>query len=256
MDAIVATLAAYRDAAIKTARTITRSWMAALALGVASGTLGVIAVVTASLGIVGGFILGLAQAACAGAYLYLLEAPVKHQRRVGMDDIRSSPGRYVWDVISVLFIFWIGSMLLTPFSGTFVMIGVFLVVYVVFNPAQELIYLGYSRSLALLGDAGRFMFDNWIEWLLPHLLIGALLFVVAPDLGIFHLQMFGPFFGFTSVNNSFFTSLMAGSFSPFSLGRALLLLGMVHLTMLFRGFLYLELSQGSRRARAWRQKFR
>lgn len=254
MGVVEATLKTWLGAARDAFGALPRSWMAALALLVGSAGLGILHHVIRPLGMMGGFVYAIFHAGVAGTYLYLLETAISQNRRLDWEDVRSSLGTYLWDVISVLFLFFIGSMLLIPLSATPIPIAVYLGVFVIFNPAPEFIYQGHTRSVALLGDAGRFMFDNWPEWLVPQILFAALLFLLLPDLvGV--AQMFGPFFGFTDVATDFYGRLLGGSFSLVWLGRTLAALVVVHLVMLFRGFLFSALRTGNRRTRAWKARF-
>ena len=68
-----ATLALYHDAFRATMRSLTRSWITALALVGFGGLLVAATVVAAQLGMVGGFILGAVNALLIGALLSLIE---------------------------------------------------------------------------------------------------------------------------------------------------------------------------------------
>ena len=255
MDAVNATLLAWKDAAWNTLKHLGKSWPAALGLLIGSSILAIVSLIVAPLGMLGGFITSLVNAAAAGSYLYLLETSVIHRRPVRLDDLRASAGRYLWDVISVLFIFWIGSLLLIPFFSAIpaLSLAVHLVVFVLFNPAPELVYQGSSRSLALLKDAVRFVFDNWPEWFIPQVLVGMALVFIYPGGAIALLQATGPFFGFTSVGMPLVMGL-PGGFSVFVAIQTVISLCAVHCVMLFRGFLFRDLGRGGRRARAWRAR--
>ena len=52
----------------------------------------------------------------AGWYLALVEIGVGERRRITMDDLRECSGVYLWEVISILFIFFIGKLRLTSKS--------------------------------------------------------------------------------------------------------------------------------------------
>lgn len=255
MGVVQATLSTWKSAALQALKSTGASWPAMLGLLVGSSITAVVSFLVIPLGFAGGFISSLVNAAAAGSYLFLLETSVLHRRRVRLDDVTTSAGRYLWDVISVLFIFWIGSLLLSPFFKAIpaLALAVNLVVFVVFNPAPELVYQGHSRSLALLGDAVRFVFDNWPEWFIPQVVVGLGLLFLYPGGVMPLLQATGPYFGFTSVAVPLVGSL-TGGLSAFLLVQTVLSVMIIHMVMLFRGFLYRDLSRGNRRARAWKAR--
>ena len=129
--------------------------------------------------------------------------------------------------MGIAFLHWIVSMAFSfgnlPSAVTMVL-GI--VGFVLFNPWMEVIHSDrVLGSMDILARAFRFMSANGPEWIIPHLLIFALLG------------------GFTLVPGSI------GSFLAFGSGVAL------HPIMVFRGVLYRKLSSGSRRSRAWRSRF-
>jgi len=252
MDLIRATLGTWLEAARETFRTLGRTWLALVALFASSVALGLVGMVTSRLGIAGGFLYSIAAATVAGSYLSLLGVGVLHRRRVVIADVKDSFGRHLWDVVSVLFVFWVASLVLgLTRSGVVLTVATF-AAWIAFNPAPEAVYQGSGRSLALLGDAGRFVLDNWVEWYLPQVVLGLGLWLLAPHLPLQeHAALFGPFFGFVQAARAF------GPAPGFrGVLEAVLLVGGVHLVMVFRGELYRLLVRGGRRARVWRARFR
>ncbi len=224
------TLAAksYSKAVGNTLLALPRSWPAIVALPafwlvhLAIGTL------SAPLGMAGGFLRFFVYAGCVGSYLALLERPVLQKRGLKFSDITTSTGHYLGDVISVLFLFWIIDLGVSMLGLRVLRPIVDLAVFLLFNPWPELIYQGRSRSVALLGDALSFMKENWPEWVAVHLIIGGAMAIP--------LMLTGWTF----------------ALAPVHLGLMALFL---HVGMLFRGFLFADLSRGSRRTREWRSKF-
>ncbi len=253
MDMLRATLGLWWEASREAFRTLGRTWWALAALFGASLLLGLMGLVTGRLGIVGGFLYGMASALVAGAYLSLLGVGVLQRRLVRFEDVKDSLGRHFWDVVSVLFVFWVASLVLGLAHSDIVMIVAVFAAWLAFNPVPEAVYQGGSRSLALLADAGRFVLDNWVEWYLPQIVLGAGLWLLAPHLPLqSHASLFGPFFGFVHVTDAF-------GAAPGALGatvETLLLTGGVHVVMVFRGELYRLCARSGRRARAWRARFR
>ena len=76
-------------------------------------------------------------------YLYLVSIGVVGRRRVALDDLQrpGSLGTFLWDVIGVLFIFWIASLLI-GYTVPVALLPVTLIATLVFNPAPEMIYQG------------------------------------------------------------------------------------------------------------------
>ncbi|MBN1337547.1 MAG: hypothetical protein JXB39_16460 [Deltaproteobacteria bacterium] len=250
---IAGTLRIWWDAAREAVRTLGRTGWAFVALLVLSALLGGVGAFSGRLGIAGGFLYGMAAALVAGAYLSLLGVGVLHRRKVRLVDVKDAFGQHFWDVISVLFVFWVATLILGLTRSDIVVTVAIFAAWIAFNPAPEVVYQGSSRSLALLVDAGRFVLDNWVEWYLPQVVLGAGLWLLAPHLSLqSHAALFGPFFGFVQ-------AAQALGAAPGFLGglvEALLLVGGVHVVMVFRGELYRALAHSSRRTRTWRARFR
>jgi hypothetical protein len=261
MDMLTATLALYREAATDAARSLAQGVWGVLALAVAHLVLFAVGTFVSlasggdpTLRFVLGFLQGFAHAAVVGWYLGLVELGVTGRRRVGFNDLTDRIGVWTWEVISVLFIFWIASEVLATLGGGLVLIGA-LVATVVFNPAPEQIYQDRTTSLDLLGEGARFMQRAWPEWLGAHALVLLGLVVLSlvapgglPALGL--ITLFGPFFGFIDAPGS----LLGHDYTPASVAAGLVMLVVVHATMLFRGHLYKRLRASSRRSRAWQQR--
>lgn len=141
------------------------------------------------LGLVGGFILGAVNALLIGATLALIESAILSARSVTFQDVLGSFGKYFWDVLGVGFVLWIPLMLLdegmraNP-NGGFLSSAIFLLLFIILNPAPEVIYqVRHGSPLDVFKTSYDFVLENWIEWFLP-------LFVVTAPLGItFFLQL-------------------------------------------------------------------
>ncbi len=95
------TLALYQNAFRKTGESLVRGWMTIVAV-VGFGFLLVLATqLAAPLGMVGGFLLGAANALLVGATLSLIEQSISHARALTIRDILGSVGHYFWDVIGI-----------------------------------------------------------------------------------------------------------------------------------------------------------
>lgn len=256
MSLWTATIALYRDSLLDAGRGLGRSVWAVVALAVGYVVIAVAARFLAPLGFVGGLLMALLQALVIGWYLSLVAIGVHGRRRVAASDLKDNIGHHVGTVISVLFIFWIASLVflvLPPVVG----LAATLVATLVFNAVPEMVYQEDSESLGLLADAMRFMQQNWPEWIGAQV-IGGLLMVgwafafhgaLALPLALSLIQMFGPFFGFVHVGG---LALLDGTVLSFA--GAAVLLAFTHFFLLFRGHLYKRLAGSSRRGRAWRAR--
>jgi hypothetical protein len=197
------------------------------------------AMLFAPLGIIGGIIMGVVLAACASSGLYLIENVVR-MNKATLQDFTRGFSVYLWDILTIAFIFWIPMRLLaqvaftTP-NGPLLYLGVQILLYVIFNPVPELIYQGRVSGLALLSASYQFIVENWLEWLLPNLLVGVggymlrgLVYQLVAPLPFF-LQYF----------------LVEAAFGLFLI-----------FLMIFRGLLFAELSGTTRRSRVYRYKAR
>lgn len=252
-----ATFELYRDSAVEASKGTLRTLWALVALVVGYAAITVAGMLLAPFGIVGGFVLALIVCGAVGWVLALVEVGVVGRRNLRADDLREALGTYLWEVLSVLFIFFIAQLLLTVLPPVVTMVAV-LVCTIVFNPAPEMIYQEHKQSLALLQDAASFMQHNWPEWLGGQL-IGAgflaawgVVFHGVIDVGLIlsMLQAFGPWFGFIQVGVTGLQTL-----HPMAIAGSAAMLLFTQWFLLFRGQLYKRLRGSSRRGRAWRSRF-
>ena len=193
----------------------------------------------APLGIIGGLIMGIVLAACASSGLYLIENVVR-MNKATLQDFTRGFSVYLWDILTIAFIFWIPMRLLaqvaftTP-NGPLLYLGVQILLYVIFNPLPELIYQARVSGLALLSGSYQFIVENWVEWLFPNLLIGVAGYLLRSF--VYQLVASMPFF-----LQYFLVEAAFGLFLTF--------------LMIFRGLLFAELHGTTRRSRVYRYKAR
>lgn len=249
---LTATLKIYRYAGSEAARAFTRSAWALLLLLMCYPLLRFVGVAVSPLGIAGGFIYSLVEAACAGTYLATLQDALSARRSMDLAAIRANLGRYTWEVIGVLFPLWILSMVL-GLGGVPGIVGlaVNLAVFLFLNPAPELIGRTRAGGLELLAEAWRFMMHSGPEWIAPHLLILGVGWLIVPADAISLMQLFGPHFGFVDAGALAFAALGGG---PPAWAVGAVVVAAIHGIMLLRGALYVRLGSGGRRARAWRER--
>jgi hypothetical protein len=171
------TISLYRNALRKTGESLVRGWVAIVAV-VGFGLLLLLASqIASSLGMIGGFLLGAVNALLVGATLSLIEQSISHARALNFSDILGSVGHYFWDVIGIGFILWLPLMALdlstqtNPF-GPLLSYAVLLIIFLLLNPAPEIIYqVRHDSPLEVLKTSYEFVLENWIEWFLPFALI-------------------------------------------------------------------------------------
>jgi hypothetical protein len=197
------------------------------------------ALLFAPLGIIGGLIMGIVFAACASSGLHLIENVVRMNKATLQDFIRGFTV-YLWDVLTIAFIFWIPMRLLaqvaftTP-NGPLFYMAVQILLYIIFNAVPELIYQSRVSGLALLSASYQFIVENWLEWLFPNLLVGVAGYLVSNL--VYQLVAPMPFF-----LQYFLVNAALGLFLTF--------------LMIFRGLLFAELNGTTRRSRVNRYKAR
>lgn len=176
-ELLSATVYLYRQALQATWRSLARGWLMILAL-VGFGVLLLGAARSAGpLGLVGGFVLGIVNALLVGATLRLIEQAVSATKRIQLSDVMESFGHYFWDVISVGFVLWLPMMALdmgghaNPY-GQFLSSAALLLLFVLLNPAPEVIYQArHDSPLDVIKTSYEFVLEHWIEWFLPFVLL-------------------------------------------------------------------------------------
>lgn len=228
--------------------------------------------IASPLGMAGGFLLGAVNALLVGATLSLIEQSITHARVLTFQDILDSVGHYFWDVIGVGFILWLPLMALdmsmqTNPYGQLLSYAVLLLLFLLLNPAPEIIYqVRHDSPLDVFKTSYEFVLENWIEWFLPFALI--LIPIVLSPMGL------RSFFSLSSrvgrgAGLDFFQLLalpftILGSWldyvgipSSVSWYLGLLFTPPVAVAMLlFRGHLFASLHGGSRRQRRFASPFK
>lgn len=262
---VSATLQLYRQVLYATGRSLTKTWLSMLALIVFALLFLGVARIAAPLGIGGGFLLGIVNALLVGATLRLIEQSLSAARTIQFTDVTESFGHYFWDVIGVGFVLWIPTMLLdmgmqaNPY-GQFLSSAFLLLVFILLNPAPEVIYqVRHDSPLEVIKSSYEFVLEHWIEWFLPFAL-----FILPVVLSPSGLQEFFSMSGQAGrgAGLDFFQILMlpftalGGWLSYIGLdseGQGIILVlltpPMALTIMLFRGHLFASLRGTSRRQR-------
>jgi hypothetical protein len=244
-------LSLYRQVAALAARRAVAGWPAALSLVGYALILVPTGMVAARLGILGGFLLGFVLAACWSSYLELISQVVAAGKlHLSWGELKRTFAARLWDVISVMFAFWIISFLSGPLTsgpnGVAVSAILGLGMAFFFNVVPELLYQGQSRSFALLMESARFMFAHPVVWLLPNIVFAAIALAASGELRAVHhpaeaLIVFGNTFSSPAGVIQILTGLPLWALP-------LTLFGL-HYVMVFRGILFHEISTGGGNAR-------
>ena len=267
-----AALDLYRQALLKTWQSLLRSWMTILALIAFLFLLLVAQQIAAPLGMAGGFLLGAVNALLVGMTLSLIEQGVSYARTITIKDVFDSVGRYFWDVIGVGFVLWLPLMALdmgtqqNP-NGILISYAVMLLIFILLNPAPEIIYLvPHDSPLDIFKKAYEFVLENWIEWFLPIALLLLPLVAAPGGLKSFFLlsHRVGRGAGLDFSQILIFPFMILGSWLS-SLGvdpelaQYLIFLFTPPLAvsiLLFRGHLFASLSRSSHRQRQFARQFK
>jgi hypothetical protein len=252
-------LSLYRQVTVEAGRRAIAAWPAALSLVVYALLLLAAVIAFAPLGLIGGFLIGFVVAACWSSYLELISQAVAGSKiRIRWDDFKRTFFARFWDVISVMFAFWIISLLTSPLvrspngPAASAVIGFAMAFF--FNAVPELLYQGQSRSFGLLMDSARFMFRFPVVWLLPNIVFATLGLVAAGRFDVKHPAEVLILFG-----NTFSSPVgIATIFTGLPLWALPIALFVLHYVMIFRGILFRELVSGggNARLRAFQAKLR
>lgn len=194
----------------------------------------------AGMGIIGGLLVPLVEAAVGSVYLYYV-GEIVGRSQVKLGALSTAMRAYFWSLINLMFVLWIANLVLgmavghNPQGGT-IMVLFGLAVFILLNAAPEVIYqVGTYGGLATVQRSIEFLQQSWIEWFLPMIGVGLaywfvwgrgvlpLLFRMVPPVAVLVL-----------------TSVVLGA--------------LLHYVMLFRGFLFQELNGSSHRQRMFKYR--
>ena len=239
MESVQATLWIYRTSLSRSLERLGVNWAIVFAPLAYGAILAIASVSFSFLGFVGRMLVTVVAAACASSGLYLIEHIIR-ESKVALNDFVKGFTVYLWEILAIAFILWLPMTLLSRVAyltseGPLILLLVQLILYVVLNAVPELIYQSRVSGLALLSASYEFIVENWIEWLLPNLLIVTAAYWMKD--GLMGLVAYLPFYLWSFL-------------IPFAFGLFLTFL------MVFRGFLFSELSGTTRRSRAYRYRAR
>lgn len=218
---------------------VRKNWVVSFAPVAYGVILAVIALLVTPLGLIGGLLFSIASQACVSSGLFLIKNLVDGNK-ADFNDFLNGFTVYIWELILIVFIIWIpmrvaAMALATVPNGALIYSLIQLALYIVLNPVPELIYQTRTAGLELISASYNFIAENWLEWLLPNLLLlgAGYILLAAVELLLFGLPGFLYLFAYA-----------------FIVGLALTYF------MTFRGFLFAELHGTTRRGRLYRYRAR
>lgn len=239
MQTLEVTIWMYATALKRAWECVRKNWVVSFAPIVYGVILAVIASLVAPLGIVGGLLFSVASQACVSSGLFLIKNLVDGNK-ADFNDFLNGFTVYIWELILIAFIIWIPlrvaaiGLAAVP-NGGLIYLLIQLILYILLNPVPELIYQTRTAGLELIGASYNFIVENWLEWLLPNILLVAA--------GYFLLSALEPLlFGLPGFLYLFSHAFIVG-------------LGLTYF-MTFRGFLFAELHGTTRRGRLYRYRAR
>lgn len=214
-----------------------RNWVVSFAPVAYGIILAVIASLVAPLGIVGALLFSLASQACVSSGLFMIKNMVE-SNKAHFNDFLNGFTVFLWELLGIAFILWIPLRVLsmglaTAPNGALIYFLVKLALYILLNPVPEFIYQTRASGLGLISASYNFIVENWIEWLIPNIVLFAL--------GYLLLELLEPLlFGLPGFVALFLYAFIAG-------------LALTYF-MIFRGFLFAQLHGTTRRSRLYRYK--
>ena len=252
---VKATLQMYADCAAEASRSLTRNWIILPASVLLAASAFLAAALLGPLGMVGGFIVGLAWTALLSMY-YSWLADASSRQKLSFADLPRVNYPLFMAIISVAFLLWIiewiAGSLVQGLNASWIMACLRLGIVLVFNPLPETIYSHRYESSTAMRESYNFISKNWIEWYLPFVVLMAPWFIASPHrvpvllsqtypLLPSSVLVFGPAEWFSGI----------GTLSAVTIGIIL-----ANWFMLFRAQLFSALESGSRRQRAFKAKQR
>ena len=237
MQTLQVTLWMYAVALKRSWECARKNWVVSFAPVAYGVILAIVVSLVAPLGIIGGLLFSLASQACVSSGLFLVKNMVD-SNKADFNDFLNGFTVYLWELLGIAFILWIPLRLLamalaTAPNGDLIYFLIKLALYILLNPVPEFIYQTRASGIELISSSYNFIVENWIEWLIPNILLLAV--------GYFLMALFEPLiFGLPGFVALFLYAFIVG-------------LGLTYF-MTFRGFLFAELHGTTRRSRLYRYK--
>ena len=175
------------------------------------------------LGILLGFIYALVQSAIISSYLFVLHNVIVFNR-FRWKDIKHGVTYFIGKVYGVMFIFFLANLTLNFLSNTIGSTGRIItlltgvVAFVILNPLPESLYIKERDSFQTILYCIDFIKENWLNWLLPNLILMTILSLTT---GRIFFGGLNPFKGL-SLGTSY------GAFIMYLLASIIISLGMIY----------------------------
>jgi len=237
MQTLQVTLWMYAVALKRSWECARKNWVVSFAPVAYGVILAIVVSLVAPLGIIGGLLFSLASQACVSSGLFLVKNMVD-SNKADFNDFLNGFTVYLWELLGIAFILWIPLRLLamalaTAPNGDLIYFLIKLALYILLNPVPEFIYQTRASGIELISSSYNFIVENWIEWLIPNILLLAV--------GYFLMALFETLiFGLPAFVALFLYAFIVG-------------LGLTYF-MIFRGFLFAQLHGTTRRSRLYRYK--
>jgi hypothetical protein len=229
------TLWLYATALSKSWDCVRKNWIVSFAPLAYGAILTVTGVIIGPLGMIGGLVYSLVSSACASSGLYLVKNMVE-SGKTDVNDFLNGFLAYLGELLTFFFILWlpmwaVANALAGVPNGALIYLLLRLALFLLLNAVPEMIYQGRASGLELIGASYSFIVENWIEWLVPNLILFAAgyFFLNYFESLLFDLPAFVQLFG-----AAFMIGLLLAYF------------------MTFRGFLFSQLHGTTRRTRIYR----
>jgi hypothetical protein len=229
------TLWLYATALSKSWDCVRKNWIVSFAPLAYGAILTVTGVIIGPLGMIGGLVYSVVSSACASSGLYLVKNMVE-SGKTDVNDFLNGFMAYLGELLTFFFILWlpmwaVANGLAGVPNGALIYLLLRLGLFLLLNAVPEMIYQGRASGLELIGASYSFIVENWIEWLVPNLILFAA--------------------GYLFLN--FFESLLFGLPAFVQLFGAAFMIGLLlAYFMTFRGFLFSQLHGTTRRTRIYR----
>lgn len=250
----------YKESSIDATRALWRNWPLLIGVIISSLIVFLVTFLFGQSGFAGGMIIGLVQIVLISIGYSWLRDSVSRERLLFKGLYQLDVGLFS-SVINTAFILFIGKFLLSLFAQApgfeWVMVLVQFGLVIVCNALPEVLYIQRYEGVAALQESIDFIKRNWIEWFLPLVLIAVPWIFISVDMLLFLVAKMDELLPATIVfhivrvfSSSFLNGIgPVGTFLSYFLALILFVW-----FMLFRGFLFSGMVNGSRRQRAFKAK--
>lgn len=214
----------------------------------------IITTIASGFWLLGGLISIIATSALISNYLYLLNN-ILRSGSFDFQDFKDGFTPYLRKLWTILFMGYVAMMILSLVAPILInTIGIvafnmiiIVLSFVLFNSIPEATYQKYYSPWETITYAVEFVRDNWIEWFIPNIIL----------LAIFYFMPGHPLSILSFVSNIFNYFISFNSFSTTLIGLLLYLLSQIWFSfyMIYRAYLFEELTTSNRRKRLFMREF-